>query len=122
MPPHPDLGTLAQSTAEQKNFGGERLLVCLSPSPFSLPLIRATSRIAAARQAKWYALYVETPAHDRLSPESRRSTLPPLSKPSSNPGIRRPRWGGVVEGVAGQIRHPLAYVGGALAHGVRLRR
>jgi hypothetical protein len=27
----------------------------------------------------------------------------------SNPGIRRPRWGGVVEGVAGQIRHPLAY-------------
>jgi hypothetical protein len=29
---------------------------------------------------------------------------------NSNPGIRRPRWGGVVEGVAGQIRHPLAYV------------
>ena len=28
---------------------------------------------------------------------------------NSNPGIRRPRWGGVVEGVAGQIRHPLAY-------------
>ena len=27
---------------------------------------------------------------------------------SSNPGIRRPRWGGVVEGVA-DFRHPLAY-------------
>jgi len=32
--------------------------------------------------------------------------------PNSNPGIRRPRWGGVVEGVAGQSRHPLAYVRG----------
>ena len=30
---------------------------------------------------------------------------------NSNPGIRRPRWGGVVEGVAGQIRHPLAHEG-----------
>jgi hypothetical protein len=28
--------------------------------------------------------------------------------PSSDPGIRRPRWGGVVEGVA-VFRHPLAY-------------
>ena len=28
---------------------------------------------------------------------------------NSNPGIRRPRWGGVVEGVAGQIRHPLTF-------------
>ena len=33
----------------------------------------------------------------------------PSSASNSNPGIRRPRWGGVVEGVAGQIRHPLAY-------------
>lgn len=32
---------------------------------------------------------------------------------NSNPGIRRPRWGGVVEGVAGQIRHPLTYEGGS---------
>jgi len=30
---------------------------------------------------------------------------------SSNPGIRRPRWGGVVEGVA-VFRHPLAYENG----------
>jgi two-component system sensor histidine kinase KdpD len=47
----------------------ERLLVCLSPSPFSIPLIRATQRLADAQGAKWFALYVETPAHDRLSPE-----------------------------------------------------
>jgi two-component system, OmpR family, sensor histidine kinase KdpD len=47
-----------------------RLLVCLDPSPFSLPLIRATQRLAAAEGIKWFALYVETPSHTRLSPES----------------------------------------------------
>ncbi len=50
--------------------GPENLLVCLSPSPFSLPLIRATQRLAAAQGVKWFAFYVETPAHDRLSPEN----------------------------------------------------
>jgi hypothetical protein len=29
---------------------------------------------------------------------------------NSNPGIRRPRWGGVDEGVVG-IHHPLSYTG-----------
>jgi two-component system, OmpR family, sensor histidine kinase KdpD len=48
----------------------ERLLVCLDPSPFSIPLIRATQRLADAQGAKWFALYVETPSHDRLSPEA----------------------------------------------------
>lgn len=43
------------------------MLVCLSPSPFTLPLIRATHRIAEAQGAKWFALYVETPSHTRLS-------------------------------------------------------
>lgn len=33
---------------------------------------------------------------------------------SSNPGIRRPRWGGVVEGVADLVRHPLAYDRGTI--------
>ena len=32
-----------------------------------------------------------------------------VANANSNPGIRRPRWGGVVEGVAGQTRHPLTY-------------
>ena len=41
----------------------------------------------------------------------------PISYPNSNPGIRRPRWGGVVEGVAGQIRHPLAYDRGEIVSG-----
>ena len=55
---------------KQRVASGERLLVCLSPSPVSIPLIRTTQRIAEAQQSKWFALYVETPAHDRLSPEN----------------------------------------------------
>jgi len=42
-----------------------------------------------------------------------------LSVRNSNPGIRRPRWGGVAEGVAGQIRHPLAYEMGVFGAGLR---
>jgi len=63
---------------EQKTGGSERLLVCLDPSPFSLPLIRATKRMADAQQAKWYALYVETPSHDRLAPEDREQVAQAL--------------------------------------------
>ena len=36
-----------------------------------------------------------------------------LSQVNSNPGIRRPRWGGVVEGVAVSRRPLLAYEMGA---------
>ncbi len=69
----PDSGPvgLPQPPSEPSRTGPENLLVCLSPSPFAIPLIRATQRLAAVRQAKWFALYVETPAHDRLSPENR---------------------------------------------------
>ncbi|GAB4520557.1 MAG: sensor histidine kinase KdpD [Anaerolineae bacterium] len=37
----------------------ERLLVCLSPSPWSTRLIRAGCRLARELDADWYALYVE---------------------------------------------------------------
>lgn len=47
---------------------GERLLVCISPSPLSVRLIRATARMAASLHADWYAVYVEKA---NLSPESR---------------------------------------------------
>jgi two-component system sensor histidine kinase KdpD len=67
MPPPPGPG--ASPPPEPKSPRRERLLVCLSPSPFSLPLIRATQRLAEAQQAKWYALYVETPSHARLPRE-----------------------------------------------------
>jgi two-component system sensor histidine kinase KdpD len=64
--PDPDPGVAQSIQSEPVTAGGERLLVCLDPSPFSIPLIRATKRLADAQRAKWYALYVETPAHDRL--------------------------------------------------------
>ncbi len=46
---------------------GQRLLVCVSESPFSAQLVRRTRRIADELKASWIALYVETPRHQRLS-------------------------------------------------------
>jgi two-component system sensor histidine kinase KdpD len=37
----------------------------------SLRLIRATHRLAAAQGVKWFALYVETPGHERLPADKR---------------------------------------------------
>ena len=39
----------------------ERLLVCVSPSPFSAQLVRATRRMAAGLHAEWIAIAVEPP-------------------------------------------------------------
>src|SRR5262245_15828102 len=52
----------------------ERLLVCISPSPLSRRLVRATRRMAAQLRAEWLAVYVETPAHLRL-PEADRERV-----------------------------------------------
>ncbi len=76
--PDPGPGVAAQPQTEPSRSGPGNLLVCLSPGPFSIPLIRATQRLAAAQQARWYALYVETPAHDRLSPEDREQVAQAL--------------------------------------------
>ena len=46
----------------------ERLLVCISPSPLSERLVRAGRRLANDLHAEWFALYVQTTAHDRLPP------------------------------------------------------
>ncbi|OGR30414.1 MAG: hypothetical protein A2139_02985 [Desulfobacca sp. RBG_16_60_12] len=67
MQPDPALEAATLSEEKQRPASRERLLVCLSPSPFSIPLIRATKRIADAQGSKWFALYVETPSHTRLS-------------------------------------------------------
>ncbi|MEO8392071.1 MAG: sensor histidine kinase KdpD [Chloroflexota bacterium] len=40
---------------------GERILVCISPSPLSARLVRATKRLATSVHAVWMAIYVETP-------------------------------------------------------------
>lgn len=45
---------------------GERMLVCVSNSPLSIRLVRATKRMATSLKAKWYVAFVETPAYLRL--------------------------------------------------------
>jgi two-component system sensor histidine kinase KdpD len=50
---------------------GECILVCVSPSPLSPRLVRATRRMADRRHAEWMAVYVETPQHHRLSDADR---------------------------------------------------
>jgi len=49
----------------------ERLLVCVSGSPFSERLIRATRRLADEMKAPWFTVYVETPGSDRFMRENR---------------------------------------------------
>ena len=49
----------------------ERILVCVSPSPFSPQLVRAGHRLARRLGAGWIVAYVETPAHARLSEADR---------------------------------------------------
>ncbi len=42
---------------------GEKMMVCISPSPFAAKLIRLGRRMAANTQAEWFAVYVDTPRH-----------------------------------------------------------
>lgn len=49
----------------------DRLLVCVSPSPFSMNLLRVGRRMAASLRADWYAVYVETPTALRMSAADR---------------------------------------------------
>ncbi len=49
----------------------ERVLVCVSPSPLSERLVRTARRLAARLNAEWFAVYVETPGHARMSQASR---------------------------------------------------
>ncbi len=46
---------------------GERILVCVGPSPLSERLVRTARRQADRINANWDAIYVETPSHHRLS-------------------------------------------------------
>jgi two-component system sensor histidine kinase KdpD len=49
----------------------ERLLVCISYSPFGERLVRAARRLADELGAEWQAVYIETPGHNRLSQEEK---------------------------------------------------
>ncbi|HEY4016431.1 MAG TPA: sensor histidine kinase KdpD [Polyangiaceae bacterium] len=53
---------------------GERVLVCVSPSPYSAQLLRAARRMATTIHAELLAVYVETPTSIRLT-ESDRERL-----------------------------------------------
>ena len=50
----------------------ERLLVCISPSPFSARVVRAARRMAASLHAPWIVAHVETPRDARLSTVDRQ--------------------------------------------------
>jgi two-component system sensor histidine kinase KdpD len=58
-------------SVEKTWAAADRLLVCISASPFSKNLLRVGHRMAASLHAGWYAVLVETPAALRLSPEGR---------------------------------------------------
>jgi two-component system sensor histidine kinase KdpD len=44
----------------------ERILVCVSPSPFAMRVVRGARRMAAGLRADWVVVTVETPAQARL--------------------------------------------------------
>src|SRR2546425_6978889 len=54
---------------------GERLVVCLGPSPASARLVRAAKRMADRLGAPWIAAYVETPAQTRLPQAARDGVI-----------------------------------------------
>ncbi|NJD91334.1 MAG: sensor histidine kinase KdpD [Geobacter sp.] len=49
----------------------ERLLVCVSGSPYSESLIRAACRLAEELKGEWFTLYIETPGGGRQLQENR---------------------------------------------------
>ncbi|MBS1222525.1 MAG: sensor protein KdpD, partial [Proteobacteria bacterium] len=56
----------------------EALLVCVGPGSGSDALVRAASRLAGKLDCEWHALYVETPALQRLPETHRRAILQTL--------------------------------------------
>lgn len=53
---------------------GERILVCVSPSPLSIKLVRGAKRMASALRANWLVAYVENPAKPPL-PDADKSRV-----------------------------------------------
>lgn len=54
---------------------GDSLLACVGPSDVDEKVVRTTARLAAKLDATWHAVYVETPALQRLPETSRRAIL-----------------------------------------------
>ncbi|MBC8098013.1 MAG: sensor histidine kinase KdpD [Armatimonadetes bacterium] len=57
---------------------GERILVCISPSPLAVRLVRATKRMASGLHAEWMTVYVETPRTAQLSEANRNRVIQTL--------------------------------------------
>jgi two-component system sensor histidine kinase KdpD len=49
----------------------ERLMACVSAGPYARNVVRAAKRLADSLRAEWIVAYVETPAHAKLSDDSR---------------------------------------------------
>ncbi len=58
----------------------EKFVVCVSASPLSPRLVRATKRLASSMHAEWLAVYVQTADHMRLSPQIENDRLLRLSQ------------------------------------------
>lgn len=54
---------------------GDRILVCIGPSPIAERLVRAAKRLATSLHAQWIVAYVETPELQRLPAERRNEVL-----------------------------------------------
>jgi two-component system sensor histidine kinase KdpD len=54
---------------------GERIMVCISPSPLSSRLVRAAKRMAAGLRAEWITVYVESAQTSRLNEEARNRVI-----------------------------------------------
>ena len=57
---------------------GERILVCISPSPMAARLVRAAKRMAAGLHAEWITVYVETPRTAKLPDDARSRVIQTL--------------------------------------------
>jgi len=57
---------------------GERIMVCISPSPLSSRLVRAAKRMAVGLHAAWITAYVETPRSAQLSEADRNRVIQTL--------------------------------------------
>jgi two-component system, OmpR family, sensor histidine kinase KdpD len=62
----------------------ERLLVCIGNSQtLNERVVRTAKRLADELKAEWYAVYIETPAHNRLSRKERQEAIKGIGLASS---------------------------------------
>ncbi len=61
----------------------EALLAAVGPAPASEAVVRAAARLAAMIDARWHAVYVETPACGGCRRKSARRSSPPSTWPRS---------------------------------------